>query len=429
MLLILDGLGDRPHPNLKWLTPLQKAEIPNMDLMAAKGLLGMQYPIAPGVPPGSDTGHLSLFGYDVESEYPGRGVFEALGEGIELEEGVAFRANFATVEEVDGKLIVKDRRAGRISGEDANKLAATIAEMELMRGDVKARFVHTLEHRGFLILEGPNLSSEVTDVDPHEVGYPVLEPKPMSEKSKKTAEALKEFLNRSYGILRDHDVNKKRIMEGRPPANFILPRGAAGPSKLEPFSSRWGFTPAAVAAGPMYKGIARALGFEVFHPWGATGLPDSDFSSKVRKALDLLDDYDFVYVHMKGTDVASHKKDPTLKVKVLEKIDLAIEPLTDPPEDLLVVLTGDHATPCTLGKHSGDPVPILFYSKGLPRDDSVNFQELDAYTGGLGWITGSDLMKLILNYSDRALEYGLRPIPRKTWYIPKREELTPLTLR
>ncbi len=427
ILLIIDGLGDRPSPSLKWLTPLQAAEIPNMDLMAAKGLLGMQYPIAPGIPPGSDSGHLSIFGYDLNREYPGRGVFEALSEGV-VSDGVIFRANFSTVREENGKLVVVDRRAGRIEGEDAFSLASELKELYLLNGEVKAKFLHTLEHRGFLILEGDGLSSLVTDVDPHEEGYYVLEPEPIDEKAVKTAEAVREFLLLSYRILKDHEVNRKRIAEGKLPANFILLRGASSPPKLEPFSSRWGFKPAAVAAGPMYKGIARALGFEVFHPSGATGLPDSDFSSKVRKALDLIEEFDFIYVHMKGTDVASHNKDPEQKVRVLERIDLALEPLTDPPEDLLVVITGDHATPCSLGKHSGDPVPVLFYGKGLPRDDSSNFHELDAQVGGLGWFTGSSMMRLILNYSDRALEYGLRPFPRPRNYIPKIEMLNPLRL-
>lgn len=426
ILIIIDGLGDRPCPSLKWLTPLQAAEIPNMDLMAAKGLLGMQYPIAPGVPPGSDTGHLSLFGYDLEREYPGRGIFEALSEGFEFE-GITFRANFATVKEDSGKFIVVDRRAGRISGEDAQLLASDISEFELLNGEVRARFVHTLEHRGYLILEGEGLSSSITDVDPHEEGYYVLEPKPMREDALKTAEAVKEFLKVSYGILKDHEVNLRRMAEGKNPANFVLLRGASSPIKLEPFSLRWGFNPAAVAAGPMYKGIARALGFEVFHPEGATGLPDSDFSAKISKALDLLNEFDFIYVHIKGTDVASHNKDPELKMRVLERIDLAMEPLTDPPEDLLIVITGDHATPSILGKHSGDPVPVLFYGKGLPRDDSSNFHELDAQAGGLGFFDGRSMMQLILNYSDRALEYGLRPLPKARPYVPKIGMLIPLT--
>ncbi|MEM0192100.1 MAG: 2,3-bisphosphoglycerate-independent phosphoglycerate mutase [Candidatus Korarchaeum sp.] len=425
LLLIIDGLGDRPCPSLKWLTPLQAAEIPNMDLMAAKGILGMQYPIAPGVPPGSDSGHLSLFGYDLEREYPGRGVFEALSEGIEWE-GITLRANFSTVREENGKFIVVDRRAGRIEGEDASSLASALGELHLLDGEVRARFVHTLEHRGFLLLEGEGLSSSVTDVDPHEEGYYVLEPRPMEENAAKTAKALKEFLRVSYEILKEHEVNKRRIAEGKKPANFILLRGASSPVKLEPFAARWGFRPAAVAAGPMYKGIAKALGFEVFHPQGATGLPESDFSAKISNALDILDEFDFVYVHMKGTDVASHSKDPLLKVRVLERIDAAVEPLTDPPEDLLVVITGDHATPCSIGKHSGDPVPVLFYGSGLPRDDSSNFHELDAQVGGLGWFTGADMMRLILNYSDRALEYGLRPLPQARAYIPKIGMLNPL---
>lgn len=425
VLIILDGLGDRPHPYLNNLTPLQAAEIPNLDLMASKGLLGMQYPIAPGVPPGSDTGHLSLFGYDLEKEYPGRGIFEAMGEGINLSGGIAFRANFATVSEENDLLIVRDRRAGSITGEDAEALASDISKITLLEGEVEAEFIHTLEYRGFLLLKGEGLSGWVTDVDPHEVGYPVLEPRPIRKEARKTAEALKEFLIKAHKILKSHEVNLRREEEGKPPANFILPRGASEQMELERFSDRWGFKPAAVAAGPMYKGIARALGFEVYHPAGATGLPDSDFSSKVSKALDLLSEYDFIYVHMKGTDVASHRKDPHLKVKVLERVDDALGQLTDPPEDLLIVITGDHATPCSLGKHSGDPVPILFFGRGLPKDDSSNFHELDAMVGGAGWFLGKDLMRLVLNYSDRSLEYGLRPLPRRTWYIPRKEELIP----
>ena len=428
VLLILDGLGDRPHSDLGWLTPLQRAEIPNLDLMASKGSLGMLYPIAPGVPPGSDTGHLSMFGYDLKTEYPGRGVLEALGEGVDVGDGVAFRANFATVEEREGLLLVIDRRAGRISGRDAEALAKELDELDLLNGQVKARFVHTLEHRGFLVLEGEDLRPDVTDVDPHEEGYPALEPVPLKEEAHKTALALKEFLRKAYDKLKDHEVNRSRIERGEPPANFVLPRGASSALKVEPFESRWGMRPAAVAAGPLYKGVARFLGFDVFHPDGATGLPDSDFSAKISKALDLLDEYVFIFVHMKGTDVASHKRDPDLKVRVIERIDMALEPLVDIPEDVVLFVTGDHSTPCSLGKHTGDPVPILMYGRGLPRDDAINFHEMDAASGGLGWILGRDLMRIILNYADRALESGLRPVCREIPYIPRKEQLKALRI-
>ncbi len=425
LMLILDGLGDRPCRGLGWLTPLQAAEIPSLDLMASKGLTGLLHPVDVGVPPGSDTGHLSIFGYDVVREYPGRGVLEALGEGVDLGQGVAFRANFATVKQVNGKLVVIDRRAGRISGEDAEELAKEIEEMDLLNGEVKAEFRHTLEHRGFLVLRGEGLHPEVTDADPHEVGYPVIEPQPLVSRAEKTAKALSEFLREAYMRLKDHEVNRRRESEGKPPANIVLPRGGSSKVSLESFQDRWGFRPAAVAAGPLYKGVARALGFDVYHPPGATGLPDSDFDAKVSKAIDLLEEYDFVFVHVKGTDTASHKRDPELKKRVIERVDLALERLVDPPEDLLIVVTGDHSTPSELGKHTGDPVPILFYGKGLRRDDVPNFDEMSVILGALGHLKGRDVMPLVLNLSDRALEYGLRPTSKALRYVPKASDLKP----
>ncbi len=428
-LLIMDGLGDRPCRSLGWLTPLQYAEIPTLDLMASKGITGLLHPIGRGIPPGSDTGHLSIFGYDISREYPGRGYLEALGEGVDLGDGVAFRANFATVEEVNSKLIVRDRRAGRISGEDAELLAKEIERMELLDGEVEAEFRHTLEHRGFLILRGEGLSPEVTDVDPHEVGYPAIDPQPLTKGAERTAAALREFLKEAYFRLKDHEINAKRVEQGKPPANFVLPRGASSKKSLESFRERWGFEPAAVAAGPLYKGVAKALGFEVVHPAGATGLPNSDFKAKVKAAIDLLSDHDFVFVHMKGTDTASHKKDPLLKAKVIERIDQALDELADPPEDLIIAVTGDHTTSSELGKHTGDPVPMLVYGKGLRRDDVPNFDETSVIMGGLGRLFGREVMPLLLNFSGRALEYGLRPSPKEVRYVPRAEDLKPFNLQ
>ncbi len=432
MFVILDGLGDRPCAEFNGLTPLQKADLPSFDFLATNGMIGRHHPFSPWVPPSSDIAQLSMLGYDVKSEYPGRGYFEALGWGIDIEkEDVVFRINFGTVERRGRNLIIRDRRAGRISGEEAKEVAFALGEMELLGGEVRAIVEHTLEHRGILILKGSKLSPQVTDVDPHEVGYPVLEPLPLTDSpsSIRTAKALREFVLKSYDVLKELEVNLDRKGRGLPPANIVLPRGAASKLSVPSFEDRWGLVSGAIAVGPLYKGIAKALGMELFEVKGATGMPDSNFKGKVEKALEVLNSgFDFVFVHIKGTDVASHMKNPKLKVDVLERIDGALEPLLDLAEDHLLIITGDHSTPCSIGKHSGDPVPLLISGKGLPRDDLGRFDELRCIKGGLGTILGRDLMYLALNYSDRAFEYGLRPRQEPTHYIPRTTQLTPLTI-
>ncbi|RLG50135.1 MAG: hypothetical protein DRO00_09210 [Thermoproteota archaeon] len=432
MFILLDGLGDRPCRELNGLTPLQKADIPSFDFLATNGMIGRHYPLGPGIPPGSDTAQLSMLGYDIRTEYPGRGYFEALGWGVKIEKGeVLFRVNFATVERDGSNLIVKDRRAGRISGKDAESVASAVAEMDLMNGEIKAVLEHTLEHRGILILKGSDLVPDVTDVDPHEVGYPVLEPQPLtsSPKAKKTALALKEFVLKSYEILKDLGVNVERKKSGLLPANIVLPRGAASKLHIPSFMKKWGFKSAAIAVGPLYKGIAKSVGMKLLEVEGATGLPNSNFKGKIEKGLSALESgFDFVFVHIKGTDVASHMKNPELKVKVLERIDDALESLLDLSADYLLLLTGDHTTPCSLGKHSGDPVPLMISGKGIPKDDAGRFDELRCIRGGIGTVLGKDLMRLVLNYSNRASEHGLRPKPVEIPYIPKPDQLTPLSL-
>ena len=432
MFIILDGLGDRPCKEFNGITPLQKADLPSFDFLAANGMIGRHYSIGPGIPPGSDTAQLSMLGYDIQKEYPGRGFLEAMGWDVEVERGdVVFRVNFGTVERRGNSLIVRDRRAGRISGKDAESVASAVEEMDLLNGEVKAIIRHTLEHRGILILKGQDLEAEVTDVDPHEAGYPVLEPKPITKSSgaRRTALALKEFVLRSYEVLKNLEVNLERERSGLLPANIVLPRGAASKIPISSFHEKWGLNPAAIAVGPLYRGIAKSMGMKLLEVEGATGLPDSNFKGKIEVGLRALESgFDFVFVHIKGTDVASHMKNPELKAKVLEKVDSALEPLLDLSEDYVLLLTGDHTTPCSLGKHSGDPIPLMISGKEIPRDDVGRFDELRCIRGGLGTLLGRDLMRLLLNYSNRASEHGLRPKTTEIPYIPKPDELIPLSL-
>lgn len=418
IFIILDGLGDRPITDLGYKTPLQTALKPNIDMLASEGSVGLVHPISPGVPPGSDSAHLSYFGYDPNIENPGRGSLEALGYGIKIEEGtIAFRVNFATL---SGDVII-DRRAGRIESEYASQLAD---EVNMKIGTIdgfKFKLINTLDHRGILLVSGSKVSSEITDTDPHVTGVPPLKCKPLEaasnpENAIRTAEAINKYLKHVKDVLHKSEVNKNRIIKGKPPANIIIIRGAGVKPSLESFHERWGLKAACIAGGPLYKGVAAALGMDIVNVPGATGRVNSNFNSKFKYAARIVREYDFVFVHIKATDIASHDMKPLLKVELIEKIDRGIEIINNiSSDDVLIVLTGDHSTSCITGMHTGDPVPILFHG-GVRVDEVKSFDEVSAIMGGLGFIRGLDIMPLVLDAADRAEEYGIKTSSKPRMY-------------
>jgi len=401
LLIVCDGLSDRPVKEFERKTPLQAARKPAMDALARHGVNGLMDVIGHGVIPGSDTAHLALFGYDPHKVYTGRGPIEAAGSGIELRrEDVAFRCNFATV---DPSMRVVDRRAGRIK-KGTPELASAVTGMEL--GDLRAIFKESSEHRGVLVLRGEGLDCRVSDVDPH-CEDAVLESRPLVPEAEKTAKAVNEFVRRSHEILLSHPVNQQRVKEGLPPANAILPRGAGSISALEPMGERYGIGCAAVAGVNLVKGICRMVGMQVPEVPGATGGLDTDYRAKGDAALRLLRSNDFVFVNIKAGDIASHDGDFRTKVRVVENIDAMLGVvLKDLHEEVVVALTCDHSTPVSVKDHSADPVPITI-SGGDARVDGVReFDEVSVAGGALGRIRGMDLMPILLGMADRAKKFG-----------------------
>ncbi|MCD6592091.1 MAG: 2,3-bisphosphoglycerate-independent phosphoglycerate mutase [Thaumarchaeota archaeon] len=409
ILIVCDGLGDRPTKTLNGLTPLQAAKAETLDRIAAAGECGIMDVIAPGQPPGSDTAHLALFGYDPYECYPGRGAFEALGVGIELKPGdVAFRCNFATASR-DG--VVLDRRAGRISSEEARELAEALKEIRIESvSGVQAIFHHSSEHRGVLVLRGEGLSRRVSDVDLHKVGVKIPDPKPLDDtpEAERTAKALQEFLEKARRILEDHPVNRRRAEKGLKPANVLLPRGAGTLPRIEPITRIWGVKAAAIAGGGLYKGVARAVGFELIEVPGATGTVNTNLRGKVEAALDALDKYDLVFLHIKATDSVSHDKNPRKKVEVIEWISRELTPLVDKvfEEGYYLAITGDHTTPSEVGEHKGDPVPLAIIGPDVRRDEVDKFDEISCARGCLCRIRGIDLMRILMNYLGRVPLFG-----------------------
>jgi 2,3-bisphosphoglycerate-independent phosphoglycerate mutase len=406
LILLCDGVADRPVEELDGKTPLEVARTPNFDRLARRGENGILDPVAPGVRPGSDTAHLALLGYDPYEYYTGRGPFEALGVGMDVRPGdVAFRCNFATVEERDGELFVTDRRAGRIT-EGTAELVAPLNGIEL--DGVTCFIKESTAHRAALVLRGEGLGAAVSDADPHEEGAAVGRAAGPTPEDEKTAAIVNEFVALSYKTLKGHAVNREREKLGLPPANIILPRGAGLAPHIPHVTALYDLTAAAVVEVGLIRGIARYCGLDVVPlPESVNGGLDTDLAAFMAAVAEAVGKYDLVLANVKGPDVAGHDGDAAAKVAVIERIDAAAGPLLDGlPAGCHVAVLGDHATPVAVRDHSGDPVPVLFWGPAVRTDAVETYGERPAATGGAGRLRGRDLLPIMLNLAGRAEKFG-----------------------
>lgn len=393
IFVVFDGLGDRPIKEFGYKTPLEAAATPNFDAIAAKSLCGLSNALGRGIRPGSDVSHLAIFGYPMEKYYTGRGPIEVAGLGIKLQEGdVAFRGNFGTVD-ADWNII--DRRAGRIRVVD--EFAAALDGMEI--DGVKIIVKPGTAHRAGVVFRGKGLSANISDADPHEEGKPVLAVKPTDDTPEAafTADILNKFMRRAYEILDKLESNKVRAQDGKFPANFLLLRGAGMYPTMPTFGEKYDLKAACIAGGGLYKGIGAFLGMDLIEVEGATALPDSNVRNKFIAAKKALEEYDFVFTHVKATDSLAEDGNFEGKKDFIEKCDIATEELLDLPEDVLLVITADHSTACELKAHSADPVPLLFCSPHVRIDDVAEFNERAFVKGGLGRLEGKDVMPTVMN--------------------------------
>lgn len=405
LLLIADGLADRPIAELGDRTPLEAAEKPDLDMLATQGECGLMDPIAPGVRAGSDTAHLSILGYDPYEYYTGRGPFEAAGIGMDVKKGdIAFRCNFSTV---DDDMTVTDRRAGRIT-EGTDQLAAAVNG--LMIDGVQVIFKESVAHRGALILRAPDLSADITDTDPHHEGAKVLEAEacdPKDGAAARTADAVNAFVRKSYELLKDHPVNKERIAAGLNPANIILPRGGGIGPNIESFQDEHNLKAACVAETGLINGVARYVGMKIIEAPGTTGGLDSNLTNMAAEIIEALKDHDFVLCNVKGADVAGHDGDAKAKIDMITKIDQMVGYLlSNVPDDTYIALTADHSTPCTVKDHSGDPVPIVFWGPGVRVDGVEAFDERSVAAGSVHRIRGIDVMHILTNLMNVQEKFG-----------------------
>jgi 2,3-bisphosphoglycerate-independent phosphoglycerate mutase len=408
ILVICDGMGDRPVKEYGYKTPLEAANTPNLNKLAEEGLVGLMDPISPGVRPGSDVAHLAILGYNPYECYAGRGSLEAAGAGITLKPGdIAFRANFATVTD---DLTIIDRRAERIKiGTKELAEALNQIKIESVNG-VSVEFYPTVEHRGVLILRGEKLSRNITDTDPHAAGVKLLKSKPLDEsiEAERTAKALNEFTEKSFHTLKNHQVNLSRVKAGEKPANIILCRGAGSYFKLKTLQDKYGIKAAAIAGVALVKGVCRIVGMDIINVKGATGGLNTNFNGKADEAAKVIKQYDFVFLHIKATDVASHDGNFKAKVEAIENIDKMINRLIERLDlnETYITITADHCTPINFKDHSGDPTPILIYGPETFHSGIKKFCEKTVSQGNLCRIKGMDVMAILTNYMGASEKFG-----------------------
>lgn len=388
VLLVLDGLGDLPNPAYGGKTPLEAATTPNLDALARESALGRLTPVAPGITPGSGPGHLGLFGYDPLTHLVGRGVLEALGAGIDLKPGdVAARANFCTV---DAQGVVTDRRAGRIPSETCARLVAKLRSGLSMIEDVNVLLQEGKGHRFVAVLRGPGLGGAVSDADPHKEGKPVpaakaLEPAGANEK---TARIVNAFVQRAAEVLRDET-----------PANGVLMRGLSERPSYASYRERFRLRAAAIAAYPMYRGVASLAGMSLHVPKGEGAAEAFEVAASQWEA------HDYLFMHIKGTDMAGEDGDFAAKVQVIESVDAALPRLLALRPDVLCI-TGDHSTPVPMKGHSWHPVPALVRSATCFSDGHPRFHERHCRLGALGDLASKDLIAVLLAHAGRLDKYG-----------------------
>ena len=401
--VLLDGCGDRPAPELNYTTPLEAAYTPNLDRVAARAKLGRVTTVGEGIAPESDIAVFNMLGYSFDRGYPGRGVVEAVGSGLDFSDGdLALRANFASAK---GQVIV-DRRAGRnLSQTEAERLALDLNRIKLTGADL--RFRATISYRGVLVLKSSGgLSAAITNTDPaysRVGGYGAAKelsgsdrvlrslPELKDEAALRAADLVNEFTQKAQDALEGSEVNIERRRQGKLPANCVLLRDAGDHlPKLPSFEERHGVKGTALVEMPAEVGIAKLLGMNMVKVKDREDMKEkaSLFSSE-------LDDDTVVYVHIKGPDEFGHDGNAKGKKTNIELIDRDFfSALVKHLDDVKIAVSCDHATPCTLRMHSADPVPLLITSRS--GGEGLRFTEANSTRGSLGHLNGCDVLSTVI---------------------------------
>jgi 2,3-bisphosphoglycerate-independent phosphoglycerate mutase len=412
LYVLLDGIGDLPNPSLNGATPLEAAKTPNIDSLARQGRMGQVISVGKGISPQSDIAVFNMLGYDFQGKkYAGRGIIEIIGCGVDFSDGdLALRGNFATL---DSNRII-DRRAGRdIHKQEANSICAFLEDnVKFDDPDVSVKITPTISHRAIIKFRHNKeyLSDKITNTDPaygklNGIGIAKTDVEAMvvqesqsednSESSTLSANIVNEFTRKSISLLKEHPVNLNRISNNKKPMSVILLRdaGNAVPS-LQPINEKYGISTSCLVDMPVEIGIAKILGMDIFRSQKI-----DDYEQKGKEVAEILNSYNLVYVHIKGPDEYGHDGDALGKKSNIELIDenffgMFLKCVT---KQHIVVISGDHSTPCIRKSHTDDPIPLLVSGNVIKSDGSQRFTESWGNKGSIGTLKGSEVISTVLN--------------------------------
>ena len=398
IVVLYDGMADYPVPALNGKTPMECAKKPILDKLARFGEVGTVKTVADGLKPGSDIANMSVLGYNPKECYTGRSPLEAVSIGVDmLPTDIIFRCNLVTLsdeENYEDKTMV-DYSAGDISTEDASQIIESIQEH--FGNDIFA-FYSGVAYRHCLVWhEGTLDLGKMTP--PHDISGKVIgEHLSKSENAKELIAMMKE----SYDFLMEHPVNKRRIAEGKRPANSIWLWGEGTKPSLPDFKEKFGVNGSIISAVDLLKGIAKCAGMASPDVEGATGYIDTNFEGKAECAIEELKTKDFVYIHIEAPDECGHRNEPENKVKSIEMIDEKVIsrliPALDEYDDYKIMVLPDHPTPIVTMTHAGDAVPFMIYQKSKEKDNGIEaFTENTAKDTGNYIDIGYSLMNKFIN--------------------------------
>jgi len=400
VILIGDGMSDYPVSGLGGKTPLEVADIPNMDRMAQKGIFGLVSTIPKGFNPGSDTANLSILGYDPKKYYTGRAPLEAASIGLRLgPEDVAFRCNLITLSARDGKIYMEDYSAGHITTEEGREL---IRKIDNRLGTEDIKFCPGVSYRHIIVWKNGQEKLETTP--PHDISGKAIDPYLPKGKGKRI---ILKLMDDSKTILESDPINIRRVKESKKPANSIWLWGQGRAPEMPTLCERYNISGSVISAVDLIKGLGMYAGLEVVNVPGATGYLDTNYLGKAEYALRELGEKDFVYVHVESPDEASHSGNIEDKIKAIERFDKDVVGTVldgiDKFGEFRVMVLPDHSTPLTLMSHTSDPVPFAIYSsndsKVLPSKD-LDFNERSAKKNSLYIEDGYKLLTFLLRENE-----------------------------